>query len=67
MNVTSFLLGPSKITVKFVYEDHPWNPKIVAVVDRWSLFRRNLCYKRLHWDLKIVAVIDRGSLFRGGR
>ena len=26
-------------TVKPVYNDHPWDPKIVAVVDRWSLFR----------------------------
>jgi len=25
--------------VKPVYNDHPWAPKIVAVVDRWSLFR----------------------------
>ncbi len=22
-----------------MYHDHPWDPKIVAVVDRWSLFR----------------------------
>jgi hypothetical protein len=27
------------ITVKLVYNDHPWDPKFVAVVDRWSLFR----------------------------
>jgi hypothetical protein len=26
-------------TVKPVYTDHPWDPKLVAVVDRWSLFR----------------------------
>ena len=26
-------------TVKHVYNDHPWDPKFVAVVDRWSLFR----------------------------
>ncbi len=25
-------------TVKLVYNDHPWDPKIVAVVDGWSLF-----------------------------
>ncbi len=25
-------------TVKPVYNGHPWDPKIVAVVDRWSLF-----------------------------
>jgi hypothetical protein len=28
-----------KYTVKPVYNDHPWDSKIVAVVDRWSLFR----------------------------
>jgi hypothetical protein len=26
-------------TVKYEYHNHPWDPKIVAVVDRWSLFR----------------------------
>ena len=26
------------ITVKLEYNDHPWNPKIVDVVDRLSLF-----------------------------
>ncbi len=26
-------------TVKPEYNDHPRNPKIVTVVDRWSLFR----------------------------
>ncbi len=25
-------------TVKPVYNDHPWDTKFVAVVDRWSLF-----------------------------
>ena len=29
----------NKTTVKPVYNDHPRNPKFVAVVDRWSLFR----------------------------
>jgi hypothetical protein len=24
-------------TVKPVFNDHPWDPKILAVVDRWSL------------------------------
>ena len=28
-------------TVKPVYNDHRWDPKLVAVVDRWSLFRGN--------------------------
>ncbi len=25
--------------VKPVYIDHPWDPKFVAFIDRWSLFR----------------------------
>ena len=54
-------------TVKPVYNDHPWDPKIVAVVDRWSLFRGPLWYKSSKWDHKIVAVVDRWSLFGGGR
>ncbi len=28
-----------KSTVELVYNDHPRDPKIVTVVDRWSLFR----------------------------
>ena len=32
-------------TVKPVYNGHPWDPKIEAVVDRWSLFRGSLYYK----------------------
>ncbi len=54
-------------TVKPVYNDHPWDPKILAVVDRWSLFRGHLCYKRSNMDLKTVAVVDRWSIFGGGR
>ncbi len=54
-------------TVKPVYKDHPWDPKIVAVVDRWSLFRGNLCNESPNWDLKIVVVIDRWSILWSGR
>ena len=51
-------------TVKPVYNDDPRDPKIVAVVDRWSLLRGHLCYKSSEWNLTIVAVyvIDRWSL-----
>ncbi len=31
-------------TVKLVHNDHPRNPKVVAVIDRWSLFRGHLYY-----------------------
>ena len=30
---------PKCNTVKPVYNDHPRDPKVVTVVDRWSLFR----------------------------
>jgi hypothetical protein len=45
--------------VKPVYDDHPGDPKIVAFVDRWSLFRGCLCNKCSNLDLKMVVVIDR--------
>ena len=57
-------------TVKPVYNDHPRDSKIVAVVYRGSLFRGHLCqygYKNLKWDQKMVGVVDRLSLFVGGR
>jgi hypothetical protein len=31
----------SNNTFKPVYNDHPWNPEIMAVVGRCSLFRRH--------------------------
>ena len=34
-------------TVKPVYNDYPWNPKIVAVVERWSLFRGSFLLSKL--------------------
>ena len=32
-------------SVKPVYKDHPWDPKVVVVVDRWSFPGDNLCNK----------------------
>jgi len=52
----------SVFTIYFC-NDHPRDPKIVAVVDRWSLFRGHLCYKMSNWNLNKVAVVDRWSLF----
>jgi hypothetical protein len=43
-------------TVKPEYNDHPRDPKIVAVVDMWSLFRGGKL------DVKIVVIVDRRSL-----
>ena len=48
-------------TVKLVYSDHPWDPKIVAVVDRWSEVA--LGCNSLKWDLKKVTVIGKWLLF----
>ena len=27
-----------QIEIKPEYNDHPWDPKIVAIADKWSLF-----------------------------
>jgi hypothetical protein len=34
----------------------PFGPKIVAVVDRWLLFRGELCNKISKWNLKLLVV-----------
>ncbi len=52
--------------VEPVYNDHPRDTKIVAVVGRWSLFRVHICNKSSEWDHKLMVVIDRWSLFGGG-
>ncbi len=59
--------GTNVSTVKPVYNGHPWNPKIEAVVDRWSLFRGRLYFTICNWAFKIVAFVARWPLFRGGR
>jgi len=55
-------------TVKPVYNDHSWDPKIVAVVDRWSLCRGSF----MMWQVNLgpqnsgrcgqVGIIRRWSL-----
>ena len=54
-------------TIKDVYNDQTWDPKIVIIVDRWSLFRGHLRNKSLKQDFIIVFVIDTWSLFGGER
>jgi hypothetical protein len=39
INKTSSKKGFYIATVKLVYNDHPRDPKLVAAVDRWLLFR----------------------------
>jgi hypothetical protein len=40
LSVVSF--SSAHNTVKPVYNDHPWDPEFMAIVDRWSLFRGTL-------------------------
>ena len=54
-------------TVKPVFNDHPWVPKRVAVVDWWSFFRGHLSYKNSKCGPKKMVVVSRWSLFGGGR
>jgi hypothetical protein len=56
-------------TVKPVYNGHPWDPKIVAVVHRWLLFRGFSIKIAIKFDLAglRLAVVGRWPLFRGGR
>ncbi len=54
-------------TVKSVYNDHPWDSKILVVVDRWLLLKGNFSNEYSNWDFKMVVVVDRWSLFRDGR
>jgi hypothetical protein len=57
------------LTVKPVYNGHPWDPKILAVVDRWPLFRDFSNKIAIEFDLAglRLAVVGRWPLFRGGR
>ncbi len=54
-------------TVKPVYNSHPWDPKIEALIDRWPLFTGSIYYKNLNWAFQMVAFVGRWPLFRGGR
>ncbi len=59
IKVDKRLVTQKRYTVNFVYNNHPWDPKIVAVVDRCSLFRGHLFNKSSQRDLKMVVVIKR--------
>ena len=50
-----------------VYNNHPQDPKIVVVVDRWSLYRGHCCNTNSKRDPKKVVVVGRWPLFGGGR
>ena len=59
----------NKCTVKPVYNGHPWDPEILAVVDRWPLFRGFSIKIAIVFDLAglRLAVVGMWPLFRGGR
>ncbi len=41
-------------TVKPVYNDHPWDPQKVVVVERWSLFE---CGRWLRFDCSLLCTV----------
>jgi hypothetical protein len=47
---------------KPVYNGLYMNPKIVTIVDRWSLFRGLLTNVIFKWGLNVVVVTDMWSL-----
>jgi hypothetical protein len=55
-------------TVKPVYNSHPWDPKVVAVVQGWPLFRVFSIKIPIKFDLAELrlAVVGRWPMFRGG-
>jgi len=48
-----------------VYNNHPWESKIVAVVGRWLFSEAINVKKNSKQNLGNVAVADRWLLFRG--
>ncbi len=52
--------------VKPLYNDHPWDTKIVFVVDRWSLYISHFYNNGSNWDLNMLVILDRWLLFGGG-
>jgi len=61
MNQKSRFAIDNKITVKHVYNDHPWDPKMLTIVDRRLLFRFRLCNKNSKWGLKMTSIQTGGS------
>ena len=56
------IYGTTFRIVKPVYNDHPWDPKVVAVVDRWLLFRGHLSDKKLKRDPTMMVFVGKWSL-----
>jgi hypothetical protein len=51
-----------------VYNGHPWDPKVVAVVQGWPMFRGFPIKIPIKFDLAELrlAVVGRWPMFRGG-
>ncbi len=64
-----FVISKFDCTVKPVYNGHPWDPKKLAVVDRWPLLIGFSIKIAIEFDLAglRLAVVGRWPLFRGGR
>jgi len=52
-------------TVKLVFNDHPLDPKIVAVFVRWSLFRGTVLVKKFKMGLKNGGRYVTGGCYSG--
>ena len=50
-----------------MYNDHPWDHKLVEVVDRWSLFESNFMLKKVNMGPKNGGRYMQGVAIRGGR
>ena len=52
-------------TVNHDYIDHPRDPKFVAVVDRWSLYRGSFMLWKLKLGPQNSVTVDKWSLLGG--
>ncbi len=51
-----------------MYNDQPWDPKIVAVIDRWSfVVQRQFTQQKLQMGPQNVVAVDKWSQFGGAR
>ncbi len=64
--VSNMRPATSLLTVKPVHNDYTRDLKVVAVVNRRSLFRGNLWSKNSISDFKRVVVVDEWSILGSG-
>ncbi len=64
-NFTTICMHSKVKVYTYLYtKDHPWNPKIAAVVEGGRCPEIIFVVKVKYWDLKMVAAVDRWLLFR---